>query len=105
MDGTASTWSTPRELVRVILAPQHLKRTISIALIVGTVFFTMNQLSVILDGRATAAVWVKAALTYLTPLLGLQFRNSVSHPTAHCPPAVTSGPMTGIRDHHQSSKS
>jgi hypothetical protein len=41
----------------------------SIALIVGTAFFVMNQLGVILDGRATALVWVKAALTYLTPLL------------------------------------
>src|SRR4051794_37915088 len=73
MDGTASTWSTPRELVRVVLAPQHLKRTISIALIVGTVFFTMNQLGIILDGRATAVVWVKAALTYVTPLLVSNF--------------------------------
>jgi hypothetical protein len=27
MDGIAATWSTPRELVRVVLAPQHLKRT------------------------------------------------------------------------------
>jgi hypothetical protein len=91
MDGTASTWSTPRELVRVVLAPQHLKRTISIALIVGTVFFTMNQLSVILHGRATAAVWVKAALTYLTPLLVSNFGilSATRRPTVHPPsPAV-----------------
>jgi hypothetical protein len=91
MDGTASTWSTPRELVRVVLAPQHLKRTISIALIVGTVFFTMNQLSVILDGRATAVVWVKAALTYLTSLLVSNFGilSATRRPTVHPPsPAV-----------------
>ena len=73
MDETAPTWSTPRELVSVVLAPQHLKRTVSVALIVGTVFFAMNQLGVILDGRATALVWVKAALTYLTPLLVSNF--------------------------------
>ena len=54
MDKTAPTWSTRRELVQVVLAPQHLKRTVSVALIVGTVFFAMNQLGVILDGRATA---------------------------------------------------
>jgi hypothetical protein len=73
MDETAPTWSTPRELIRVILAPQHLKRTLSIALIVGTVFFAMNQLGVILDGRATVLVWIKSALTYLTPLLVSNF--------------------------------
>jgi len=29
----------------------------------------MNQLGVILHGRATAVAWLKVALTYLTPLL------------------------------------
>src|SRR6476469_10310925 len=70
---SAPTWSTFRELVSVALTPRHLKRTLSVALIVGTAFFTMNQLGVILDGRATALVWVKAALTYLTPLLVSNF--------------------------------
>ena len=42
-------------------------------MIVGTVFFAMNQLGVILAGRATAVVWLKAALTYLTPLLVSNF--------------------------------
>ena len=87
MDGTAPTWSTRRELLRVILAPQHLKRTVVIALIVGTTFVTMNQLGTILAGRATAAVWIKAALTYLTPLLVSNFgilsatRRHATHPT------------------------
>jgi hypothetical protein len=35
---------------------------------VGTVFFAMNQLGTVLAGRATALVWLKVALTYLTPL-------------------------------------
>ncbi|HZK50030.1 MAG TPA: nitrate/nitrite transporter NrtS [Actinomycetota bacterium] len=39
-----------------------------IALVVGTVFFATNQLSVVLAGRATPLVWFKAALTYVTPL-------------------------------------
>ena len=69
MNESAAAWSTGRELFRVVLAPQHLKRTLSVALIVGTAFFAMNQLGVILAGRATALVWFKAALTYLTPLL------------------------------------
>ena len=73
MHETAPTWSTARELIGVILAPQHLKRTLCITLIVGTVFVTLNQLGVILDGRATVVVWIKAALTYLTPLLVSNF--------------------------------
>jgi len=63
-----ATWSTWREAASVVGAPQHLKRTLSIAFAVRSVFFAMNQLSVILTGRATAIVWFKAALTYLTPL-------------------------------------
>ena len=70
---SAPTWCTLRELVTVVLAPRHLKRTLSVAVVVGTAFFTMNQLGVILDGRATAVVWVKAVLTYLTPLLVSNF--------------------------------
>ncbi len=73
MDEAAPTWSTRRELLQVILARQHLKRTVVVALTVGTVFFAMNQLGVILDGRATVAVWIKATLTYLTPLLVSNF--------------------------------
>ena len=63
MDKTASTWSTPREMVQLVLAAQHLKRTLSVALIVGTVFFAMNQLGVILECRETAVSWLTVALT------------------------------------------
>ena len=45
----------------------HLRRTIVIALIVGTILFAINQLDVVLRGDATAAVWIKAAVTYLVP--------------------------------------
>ena len=89
---SAPSWSTFRELVSVALTPRHLKRTLSVAVVVGTAFFTMNQLGVILDGRATALVWLKAALTYLTPLLVSNFgllsatrRTGVAHTT---PPAA-----------------
>ena len=70
MDKTASTWSTPREMVQLVLAPQHLKRTLSAAF---TVFFAMNQLGVMLHGRATTVAWLKVVLTYLTPLLVSNF--------------------------------
>ncbi len=48
--------------------PRHLKRTVTIALTVGTVFFVMNQLTVVLAGHATPVMWLKVALTYMTPL-------------------------------------
>ena len=90
MNGTPPTWSTVRESISIVVAPQHLKRTMSIAVIVGTAFFVMNQLGVILDGRATALVWVKAALTYLTPLvvsnvgvLSATHRTPVHDPPGH----------------------
>ena len=35
---------------------------------VGSVFFAMNQLTVVLAGHATPLMWLKVALTYLTPL-------------------------------------
>jgi hypothetical protein len=73
MNESAPTWSTLSELVSVAVAPRQLKRTVSVMLVVGTAFFAMNQLGVILAGRATALVWVKAGLTYLTPLLVSNF--------------------------------
>jgi hypothetical protein len=61
------TWSTRRELASVVTYPPHLKRTATIALLVGTLFFAMNQLPVVLAGEATLLIWCKVALTYLTP--------------------------------------
>jgi hypothetical protein len=62
-------WSTWREIPKVCLYPPHLVRTISIALIVGTVLFLINQLDVVLRGDATTVVWLKSALTYLVPFV------------------------------------
>jgi hypothetical protein len=73
MNGPAATWSIRREIISVVLAPQHLKRTASVAAIVGSAFFAMNQLGVVLAGHATGLVWFKVALTYLTPLLVSNF--------------------------------
>jgi len=68
MRESATTWSGPAEIPAVVLAPRNLRRTAAVALVVGTVFFSLNQLGVILAGTATSVVWLKAALTYLTPL-------------------------------------
>ncbi len=47
----------------------HLARTVAVALIVGTVLFAINQLDVLLAGRATGLTWLKVALMYLVPFL------------------------------------
>jgi hypothetical protein len=65
---TSASWSTWREISGVLTQPQHLMRIVIVALVVGTAFFVMNQLSLVLAGRATPLVWLKAVLTYMTPL-------------------------------------
>ena len=67
MPAEPPTWSTWPEAVSVVCYPPHLRKTVTIALIVGTVLFCINQLDVVLRGDATTAVWVKSAITYLVP--------------------------------------
>jgi NAD(P)-dependent dehydrogenase (short-subunit alcohol dehydrogenase family) len=62
-----STWTTWREARAILAQPRHFRRTGAIALVVGTVLFCINQLDVVLRGDADAAVWVKAAVTFLVP--------------------------------------
>jgi hypothetical protein len=61
------TWSTWTQVASVVTHPATLRRTLSISIVVGTVFFLMNQLPVLLAGQTTVAVALKSALTYLVP--------------------------------------
>lgn len=61
------TWSSWPQVFRVIAYPPNLRKTLVIALIVGSVLFCINQLDVVVAGHATAAVWTKSAITYLVP--------------------------------------
>ena len=61
------TWGTWRDAIAVLLYVPHLRKTVTIALVVGTVLFAINQLDVVLRGDATASVWIKSAVTYLVP--------------------------------------
>ena len=65
----APRWSTWRDVHRVVLHPPHLRKTLRIALIVGTVLFCINQLDVVLGGRANGVVWLKVGLTYIVPFV------------------------------------
>jgi hypothetical protein len=63
----AGSWATPAEALRLWFARSTLRKTIKIALVVGTILSLINQLSVILDGRANYATWLRVGANYLVP--------------------------------------
>lgn len=65
--GELPTWAHLSEAPAVVCHRHHLVRTISVALVVGTLLFAINQLDVVMAGNATAATWLKVASTYLVP--------------------------------------
>ena len=67
MDEVRPTWATWREALRVVRYRPHLRKTIGVALIVGTIIFAINQLDVVLRHKATVETYVKCAVTYLVP--------------------------------------
>ena len=69
MSGDTPTWRTWHEALHVVTIPRHLRSTLTIALIVGTVLFCINQLDVVLSGRAGLVVWLKVAVTYCVPFV------------------------------------
>lgn len=58
-----------REALRICLRPEHLRRTLAIALIVGTILTAINQADVIARGDATLTTWIKAAANYCVPFV------------------------------------
>jgi hypothetical protein len=60
---------TLREALRICREPEHLRRTVKIALVVGTILTAINQLDVILRGDATVITWVKCGLNYCVPFV------------------------------------
>ncbi len=63
----ARTWSRAAEIPGVCLDPRNLSRCITVALIVGTILFFINQADVVFGGRATTLTWIKIGLSYLVP--------------------------------------
>jgi hypothetical protein len=61
------TWSRVAEIPRVCLDPRNLSRCITVALIVGTILFFINQADVVFGGLATTLTWIKIGLSYLVP--------------------------------------
>jgi hypothetical protein len=83
---TSPTWDGWREALAVVAYPPHLRKTVRIALVVGTVLFCINQLDVVLGGNASTSTWVKGAITYLVPFvvsnLGVLVASRRQPPTA-----------------------
>jgi hypothetical protein len=61
--------TTIQEAFRICMRREHLRRTIRIALVVGTILTLFNQGDVILRGDATALTWIKATLNYCVPFI------------------------------------
>jgi hypothetical protein len=61
------SWSTGREAKAVVTRPTNLKKTVTVAFVVGSIFFATNQLGPILDGHTSAVVLAKSVLTCLVP--------------------------------------
>lgn len=58
-----------RDALGICLRPEHLRRTLTIAVVVGTILTAINQADVIARGDATATTLAKAALNYLVPFI------------------------------------
>jgi hypothetical protein len=57
------------DALRIVFRRDHLRRTVKIALVVGTILTLINQLDVILKGDATTITWLKCALNYCVPFI------------------------------------
>jgi hypothetical protein len=60
---------TAREAVSFCMQRRNLRRTLSIALVVGVVLTAINQGGVISSGHATTATWIRCVLNFVVPFL------------------------------------
>jgi hypothetical protein len=58
-----------RDALDICLRPEHLRRTLTIALVVGTLLTAINQADVIARGDGTATTLAKAVLNYIVPFV------------------------------------
>lgn len=76
-----------RRALKSVLEPAHLRRTGTLALVVGTWLTLVNQGGAIWAGELGSGLWVKLALNYLTPFvvanLGLLSKTPENHERKH----------------------
>ena len=64
---TAATWVTPREAFALAFRRATLRRTLRIALLVGTILSVVNQGSVIAGGDASLATSLRVGANFFVP--------------------------------------
>jgi hypothetical protein len=57
------------DVLRIVLRREHLRRTLRIALVVGTILTAINQADVIAGGDATLVTWIKTAANFCVPFV------------------------------------
>jgi hypothetical protein len=57
------------DALRIVFRRDHLRHTVKIALVVGTILMLINQLDLILRGEATTLTWLKCGLNYCVPFI------------------------------------
>ena len=60
---------TLKSALEICFRGEHLRRTVVIALVVGTILTLINQLDVIVRGDADTLTWVKCGLNYCVPFV------------------------------------
>lgn len=63
----AQRWSTAREALAVCFLRTTLRKTVPIALVVGTILSLINQAGVIFGGNATGTTWIRVGANFLVP--------------------------------------
>lgn len=58
-----------REALAYCATSQHLRRTVVIAIVVGTILTVVNQVDVIIAGNPTAFTAVKITMNYVVPFV------------------------------------
>jgi low temperature requirement protein LtrA len=62
-------WSTPIDACRLILRGVTFRTCMRVAIVVGTILTAVNQGSVIADGHASAATWIRVGVNYAVPFI------------------------------------
>jgi hypothetical protein len=58
-----------REAIRICVRREHLRRTVRIALVVGTILTLINQADVIIGGDATPVTAIKVVANFIVPFI------------------------------------
>ncbi|MBK5111392.1 MAG: nitrate/nitrite transporter NrtS [Thermoleophilia bacterium] len=57
------------DAIRYCLEPRHLRRTIAIAIVVGTILTAINHGDTYVAGESVTSTWVKTFANYLVPFV------------------------------------